>query len=66
MKYSPLFILAVLLLSVKSASAQYYDTGQDPASLKWKQIKTGRFTVIYPEKYDSGGSHMQNRWMQLI
>ncbi len=36
-------------------SAQYYETGQDPASLKWKQIKTGRFTVIYPEKYDSGG-----------
>ena len=55
MKYSLLFLYAVLLLSVKSASAQYYDTGQDPASLKWKQIKTRRFTVIYPEKYDSGG-----------
>ncbi len=36
-------------------SAQYYDTGQDPASLKWMQIKTGRFTIIYPEKYGSGG-----------
>jgi hypothetical protein len=45
----------VLLLSLLNASAQYYDTGQDPASLKWLQIKTGRFTVIYPEKYAAGG-----------
>jgi hypothetical protein len=35
--------------------AQYYDTGQDPASLKWMQIKTGRFTIIYPEKYGANG-----------
>jgi len=55
MKYSLLLLYAALLLFVQSASAQYYETGQDPASLKWKQIKTGRFTVIYPEKYDSGG-----------
>ncbi|HEX7494779.1 MAG TPA: hypothetical protein VF346_11210, partial [Bacteroidales bacterium] len=55
MKYSILLLYAAFLLSVQSASAQYYETGQDPASLKWKQIKTGRFTVIYPEKYDSGG-----------
>ena len=36
-------------------SAQYYETGQDPSSLKWMQIKTGRFTVIYPESYEAGG-----------
>lgn len=45
----------MLLLPAQVGSAQYYDTGQDPASLKWMQIKTGRFTVIYPEKYGSGG-----------
>jgi hypothetical protein len=42
-------------LSTGIVSAQYYETGQDPASLKWMQIKTGRFTVIYPEKYGEGG-----------
>ena len=31
--------------------SQYYDTGQDPASIKWMQIKTDRFTLIYPESY---------------
>ncbi len=35
------------------ALAQYYETGQDPASLKWMQIKTERFSVIYPEKYSA-------------
>ena len=49
------FFIAALFFSIQLASAQYYDTGQDPASLKWKQIKTGRFTVIYPEQYGREG-----------
>jgi hypothetical protein len=50
-----LLFCAFLLLTIHSVSGQYYETGQDPASLKWKQIKTGSFTIIYPEKYGSGG-----------
>jgi len=48
-----LFILA--LFSCSKLSGQYYDTGQDPSSVKWLQIKTNRFTVIYPESYGDGG-----------
>jgi len=44
-----------MLFTFQSISAQYYATGQDPASIKWMQIKTGRFTVIYPESYGQGG-----------
>src|SRR5665648_61231 len=55
MRYLLILLYILLYLSVQIASGQYYDTGQDPASLKWKQIKTGRFTVIYPEKYGSEG-----------
>ncbi len=55
MKYRLILLLSTFFLFVHSAFSQYYDTGQDPASLKWKQIKTNHFTVIYPEKYDSGG-----------
>ncbi len=47
-----LFVLLLIPLTVHS---QYYDTGQDPASLKWLQIKTPRFNVIYPETYGKGG-----------
>ncbi|MFZ0282986.1 MAG: hypothetical protein WAL29_15140, partial [Bacteroidales bacterium] len=43
------------LITASVASAQYYDTGQDPGSLKWLQIKTGRFTVIYPKSYGQQG-----------
>ena len=50
-----ILFISSLLLTVQFLSAQYYNTGQDPASLKWKQIKTARFTVIYPENYGSGG-----------
>jgi hypothetical protein len=50
-----LLILISCLLFVQVSYSQYYDTGQDPASLKWMQIKTGRFTVIYPESYGTGG-----------
>ena len=55
MRSSVLFLYVALFVSVHNTSAQYYDTGTDPASLKWKQIKTSRFTIIFPEKYTEGG-----------
>jgi len=55
MRYSGILLLIILLLSSRITFAQYYDTGQDPSSLKWLQLKTDHFTVIYPEKYGSGG-----------
>ncbi len=41
----------VFLLCVKLASSQYYSTGQDPASAKWKQINTENFQVIYQKEF---------------
>jgi hypothetical protein len=55
MKHKFLFLILTLFSLSQFISAQYYETGQDPASLKWLQIKTGRFTVIYPAKYGPGG-----------
>jgi hypothetical protein len=55
MRYPPVIILVSLLLNAFVLTGQYYDTGQDPASLKWLQIKTNRFRVIYPESYGSEG-----------
>ncbi len=34
-----------------ASQAQYYVRGQDPASLRWKQINTENFRVIFPEDY---------------
>ncbi|MDR2358439.1 MAG: hypothetical protein LBD87_01385 [Prevotellaceae bacterium] len=47
-----LFIIHCLLFVVP-AQAQYYNTGTEPAAIQWRQIKTRRFTVIYPQGVDS-------------
>jgi len=50
------YLIAILMLILCSrVTGQYFESGQDPASLKWLRINTGRFEVIYPEKYGSAG-----------
>jgi hypothetical protein len=46
-KKTALFLL--LILSFSRIEAQYYITGQDPASVKWKQINTEYFRLIFPD-----------------
>ncbi len=46
--------MVILIVLSRNTSAQYYVTGQDPASIKWMQIKTNHFTIIYPESYSAG------------
>jgi hypothetical protein len=50
-----LLLFLLLFSTCYSIVAQYYDTGQDPASIKWMQIKTDRFRIIYPESYGDEG-----------
>ncbi|MDR0294796.1 MAG: hypothetical protein LBH91_01190 [Prevotellaceae bacterium] len=40
-------------LFITPCSAQYYDVGEDPSWIKWKQIDTRYFTIIYPSALDS-------------
>ncbi|HRX12442.1 MAG TPA: hypothetical protein P5210_12365, partial [Draconibacterium sp.] len=46
-----LFILFIGFLNV--SKAQYFQTGQDPASLKWRQINTENFQIVYPDYYEN-------------
>lgn len=52
-------LLTLLLFSVQ-AEAQYYLTGQDPASIKWRQIKTKEFRLIFPEGYEKIANYYMN------
>jgi hypothetical protein len=55
MKISPVLLILMTLCFPQAASGQYYETGQDPASLKWMEVRTGNFTVIYPKQYGREG-----------
>jgi hypothetical protein len=70
MRYPLIFTYIALLLTREVASGQYFETGEDPASLKWLQIKTNHFTVIYPEKYSKGGiayaRSFDNAYLKLV
>lgn len=51
MKY---FVFAVLFFGMANIlKAQYFETGQDPASIKWRQINTENFQLIYPDYYET-------------
>lgn len=63
MKPKSLFILlVVVVLSIVTTrtNAQYYSTGQNPASVKWKQINTVGFKVVFPEGYESTANYVAN------
>ena len=47
-----LIFIFFLLLAI-TARAQYYNIGSESATIKWRQIKTDKFTIIYPQEIDS-------------
>ena len=55
-----LFLLtfAVILASGGQAHSQFFSWGQDPASVRWSQIQTDNFQVIFPEEYLEHGAYI--------
>ncbi len=51
---------AMLLFCLNIVKAQYIDRGQDPASIKWKQIKTDNFQLIYPSNCENSAQYYAN------
>ncbi len=46
------FLLVILIFGFgKYAHSQFYLVGQDPATIKWQQIKTPHFKIIFPKGY---------------
>ena len=48
-----IFIVCVLALTNVKANAQFSLTGNDPGSLRWRQMETENFKLIFPEGNDS-------------
>jgi hypothetical protein len=48
--FTSLLVLAFSMFTLlNNVNAQYFTYGQDPASQKWRQIRTDNFHLIYPE-----------------
>lgn len=47
-----LTLLFILLFLANLLFAQYFQTGQDPASINWRQLNTNNFQLIYPDYYE--------------
>jgi hypothetical protein len=63
--YSPLqhfrtFTLFAFCSLPLALFSQYFSLGTDPASVRWNQIKTGNFRIIYPENLDSQALYLAN------
>ncbi|MGA2823312.1 MAG: hypothetical protein ABSE72_07270 [Bacteroidales bacterium] len=56
------FFHTVFLITCFSVSshAQYYSTGQDPASIHWRQIRTKNFQLIYPQDFEKKSQYLAN------
>lgn len=58
-----LFRILLLFLPVinpVSIQAQYYAGGQSPGSLKWDQINSAYFQIIFPKGYENQANYLAN------
>ena len=57
-QYVVLFLLT--FLPAMNARAQFYESGTEPASVKWRQIQTEHFRVIFPVDAAQDGQRAAN------
>ncbi len=54
------YCLFILIFATPNLLAQFYETGQDPASIKWRQITSPHFRIIYPSEISRDAQHLAN------
>jgi len=60
-----LLLTLVFLLFFIQVYPQYFSTGEDPARLKWRQISTVNFQLIYPESFEEQAQKLAN-YFELV
>lgn len=53
-------LLIICIVAYVEAGAQYFMSGQEPASTKWEQINSGNFQLIFPENFSEKAQHVAN------
>jgi len=58
-------ITCLLVFFFFPGKAQYFRTGDDPGKLKWRQIQTPNFQLIYPEEIEFQAVKMAS-WLEKV
>jgi hypothetical protein len=45
---------------VRPLSGQFYEKGEDPSFIHWKQIRTSNYQIIFPESYQEEAQRLAN------
>ncbi|WP_421919660.1 hypothetical protein [Marinifilum sp.] len=61
-----LALSVILILLFLSGYTQYFNTGQDPTSIKWKQINTKDFQIIFPEEAEFNARYVATLFEDLL
>jgi hypothetical protein len=54
------FSCCILFFFVTNSFAQFYESGQEPASIRWRQINTPHVRIIFPSGFDSAANRLAN------
>ncbi|MCK4661396.1 MAG: hypothetical protein KAT68_00915 [Bacteroidales bacterium] len=60
MKIIKFILFFLIIIPTNNIYSQYYNSGQDPFSVKWKQINTSNFQVIYSENIENEAQRFAN------
>ncbi len=52
--------LVLCIIFSETTMAQFFSTGQDPASVRWNQIKTNNFQIIFPAGNEKNAQYLAN------
>lgn len=64
--YISIFISFILCLNIVPAFAQFFDAEQNPPGVKWMQIRTENFQIIYSGELSDEAKRMANTLEHLI
>ena len=53
-------VLFIFFYWFGEAGAQYFQTGQDPASIHWRELNSENFRLIYPDYYERQAQNLAN------
>ncbi len=64
--YISILIIIICCINSCYAQAQFFDSEQNPPSVKWQQINTANFQIIYPTTFENEAQRMANTLQSII